>query len=54
MNIVKTSDGRYIELQGTAEKTPFDRARLGELLELADLGISRLVAIQQSVLGPLS
>jgi ribonuclease PH len=54
MNIVKTSDGRYIELQGTAEKTPFDRARLGELLELADQGISRLVAIQQSVLGPLS
>ena len=54
MNVVKTSDGRYIELQGTAEKTPFDRVRLGELLELADQGISRLIAIQQSVLGPLA
>jgi ribonuclease PH len=51
MNVVKTSDGRYIELQGTAEKTPFDRRRLAELLELADLGVSRLIAIQQDALG---
>jgi ribonuclease PH len=51
MNIVKTSDGRYIELQGTAETTPFGRDRLQELLDLADLGLARLVAIQRQVLG---
>ncbi len=54
MNVVKTSDGRYIEVQGTAEKTPFDRGRLGELLDLADQGVSRLIAIQESALGPLA
>jgi ribonuclease PH len=51
MNIVKTSDGRYIEVQGTAETTPFSRDRLGELLDLADDGIARLVALQKQVLG---
>ncbi len=51
MNIVKTSDGRYIEIQGTAETTPFNRDRLGELLTLADDGIAQLVALQKQVLG---
>jgi ribonuclease PH len=51
MNIVKTSDGRYIEIQGTAETTPFNRDRLAELLSLADDGIARLVALQKQVLG---
>jgi ribonuclease PH len=54
MNVVKTSDGRYIELQGTAETTPFDRTRLAELLDLADQGIDRLVAAQRDILGPLA
>jgi ribonuclease PH len=51
MNVVKTSDGRYIEIQGTAETTPFGRDRLGELLSLADAGIAELVALQKQVLG---
>ncbi len=51
MNVVKTSDGRYIEVQGTAEAAPFGRDQLGELLDLADAGIGRLVAMQQQVLG---
>jgi ribonuclease PH len=51
MNIVKTSDGRYIEIQGTAETTPFNRDRLTELLSLADDGIAQLVALQKQVLG---
>jgi len=51
MNVVKTSDGRYIEVQGTAEAAPFGREQLGELLDLADAGIARLVAMQQQVLG---
>jgi ribonuclease PH len=53
MNIVKTSDGRYIEVQGTAESTPFGRDRLNDLLDLADAGIARLVEIQQSIIGKL-
>ena len=51
MNIVKTSDGRYIEIQGTAETTPFERDRLYDLLALADVGIAELVALQKQVLG---
>jgi ribonuclease PH len=51
MNIVKTSDGRYIEVQGTAETTPFDRDRLYDMLALADVGIAELVALQKQVLG---
>jgi ribonuclease PH len=51
MNVVKTSDGRYIELQGTAETTPFGRERLTALLDLADAGIASLVALQRQALG---
>jgi ribonuclease PH len=51
MNIVKTGGGRFVELQGTAEKTPFDDAELAQLLVLADKGIKDLVALQRKVLG---
>ncbi|MCX6552842.1 MAG: ribonuclease PH [Acidobacteria bacterium] len=51
MNVVKTSDGRYIEIQGTAETTPFGRDRLNDLLDLADAGIAQLVAFQRTALG---
>jgi len=51
MNIVKTSDGRYIEVQGTAEAMPFGRDRLNAMLDLADEGIARLVALQREALG---
>jgi ribonuclease PH len=51
MNIVKTSDGRYIELQGTAETHPFPRADLETLLSLADAGIGSLIAAQREVVG---
>src|SRR5262252_272074 len=40
MNIVKTGDGRYIEVQGTAEALPFGREALMTLLDLADRGIA--------------
>jgi ribonuclease PH len=42
MNVVMTGDGRLIEVQATAEKTPFARAQLDELLELAALGIDEI------------
>ena len=41
MNVVKTGDGRFIELQGTAEGQPFDRRALDALMGLADEGIKR-------------
>ena len=51
MNVVKTGDGRFIEVQGTAERTPFDHAALTELLRLADVGITELVGLQQEIVG---
>jgi len=51
MNIVRTEDGRYIEVQGTAESTPFSRERLDGMLALADRGIDRLVRMQREALG---
>jgi ribonuclease PH len=51
MNVVRTDDGRYVEIQGTAESTPFRRERLGELLTLADRGVDELQARQREALG---
>jgi ribonuclease PH len=53
MNIVKTGDGRFVEVQGTAESEPFDREALAGLLELADRGIALLVAKQREVVGSI-
>ena len=53
MNVVKTSDGRFIELQGTAETKPFDRAGLDALLALADRGIQHLIEKQREVVGKI-
>jgi ribonuclease PH len=53
MNVVKTGDGRFVEVQGTAEGPPFERQALDSLMELADTGIRSLVDIQRSVTGPL-
>lgn len=46
MNVVGLGNGRYVEIQGTAEGAPFDRAMLTRLLDLADDGIARLIAAQ--------
>jgi ribonuclease PH len=51
MNVVKTGDGRFIEVQGTAEGPPFERPALDALLELADSGIRKLVEMQREILG---
>jgi ribonuclease PH len=53
MNVVKTGNGRFIEVQGTAEGQPFSRDALGTLLDLADLGITRLVEKQRAIVGHL-
>jgi len=51
MNFVKTGDGRFIELQGTAEGQPFDKRALDALMDLADNGIKELIAMQKGVVG---
>jgi ribonuclease PH len=53
MNVIKTSDGRFIEIQGTAEAQPFNRAELDSLLALADTGIQALISIQREVVGQI-
>src|SRR6185436_9269711 len=53
MNIVKTGDGRFIEVQGTAEGIPFGREALTSLLDLADIGIRQLIDKQRAIVGHL-
>ncbi|MCS6803339.1 MAG: ribonuclease PH [Chloroflexota bacterium] len=50
-NVVMTSSGRFVEIQGTAEGAPFDRAAANRLIDLAEAGIRELVAIQRAALG---
>jgi ribonuclease PH len=51
MNVVMTGDGRYVEVQGTAEGEPFDRALLDQLLGLAADGCARLTGLQAEALA---
>ena len=51
MNVVVTGSGSFVEVQGTAEGAPFDRAELGSLLDLATGGCQQLTAIQRDVLA---
>jgi ribonuclease PH len=49
MNVVMTGAGKFVEVQATAEKTPFDDAQMAELLALARQGIDELVALQKKL-----
>jgi ribonuclease PH len=51
MNVVMTGSGGFVEVQGTAEGTPFSRTELNSLLDLAGAGIATLVAEQKKALG---
>ena len=51
MNVVMTGSGRFVELQATAEKTPFDDAQLAQLVALARRGIAELFHVQKQALG---
>ncbi|MGH9417427.1 MAG: ribonuclease PH [Terriglobales bacterium] len=50
MNVVLAGDGRYVELQATAESEPFDDRQMAELLRLARLGITGIMACQHELL----
>ena len=49
MNLVATDSGEIVEIQGTGERTPFDRDRLNTLLDLGQAGIEKLIALQNEV-----
>lgn len=51
MNVARTDDGRYIEIQGTAERDPFPRTTVTSLLDLADGGVDTIVGLQRQALG---
>ncbi|NYG33527.1 ribonuclease PH [Sphaerotilus montanus] len=51
MNVVMTGSGGFVEVQGTAEGTPFSRAEMDTLIALADAGIRDLVALQRQALS---
>ncbi|WP_398694596.1 ribonuclease PH [Streptomonospora wellingtoniae] len=51
MNVVVTGDGDFVEVQGTAEGAPFDRAKLDSLLDLAVSGCGELTEIQKKALA---
>lgn len=51
MNIVMTSAGKFIEVQGTAEGAPFSRSELDELLRLGEHGINHLFELQRELLS---
>jgi ribonuclease PH len=51
MNVVMTGDGRFVEIQGTAEQQPFDKAVLDALLDLAAKGCAELTSLQKVALG---
>jgi len=49
MNIIMTGKGEFIEIQGTAERKPFNRAQMDKLLDLGKKGITDLIEIQQGL-----
>ncbi len=51
MNVVMTAAGGFVELQGTAEGTPFSRDEMNALVNLADAGIAQLITAQKAALA---
>ena len=50
-NVVMTEDGKFVEIQSTAEHGPFERRAFDELLDLATAGIRQLIALQKKAVG---
>ncbi|UCD10969.1 MAG: ribonuclease PH [Nitrospinaceae bacterium] len=53
LNIIKTGSGGFIEIQGTAERDPFNDKQLRDLLALADKGIKELIDVQKKAVGDI-
>jgi ribonuclease PH len=54
LNLVMTGAGQYVEVQGTAERTPFNKKDMDEFLDLGWGAIRELVELQKSLIGPLA
>lgn len=54
MNVVMTGAGRYVEVQGTAERTPFHKTDMEDFLNMGWNAIEQLIALQKSLIGPLT
>lgn len=54
LNLVMTGSGRLVEVQGTAERTPFTKADLDKILALGERGIRKLIGLERTLLGSLS
>ncbi len=54
LNLVMTGAGQYVEVQGTAERTPFNKKDMDEFLDLGWVAIRELVDVQKSLIGSLS
>jgi len=53
MNLVMTDTGKFIEVQGTAEGAPFDRARMNRLMDLGAIGVRQMIGHQREALKDL-
>jgi ribonuclease PH len=51
MNIVMTSGGKFIEIQGTAEKEPFSLSEMGRMVALAKKGIDAIIKAEEKIIG---
>jgi len=51
LNLVMTGEGKFIEVQGSAEKTPFDRGELDQMLEIGSAAVARIFELQRGALG---
>lgn len=47
MNIIMTDDGQFVEIQGTGEQNPFSRKDMNELIDLAEIGVKKMIQIQK-------
>ena len=54
LNVVMTGSGHYVEVQGNAEHKPFSHQDLEKMLQVAKLGIQKILVIQKKILGDLS
>jgi len=50
MNVVTTGDGKFVEIQGTAENAVFTKKEMDEMIEVAEKGIRRLTSFQKKSL----
>ena len=53
MNIVMTGNGKFIEIQGTAERNPFSKDQMDKMLDLANKGIEDLFSVQRKLVGDI-